>query len=134
MADWSSILDCTKAGPRPSLTNAVRVLQQDPTTAPGELWYDSFLDRVLCRHEGSVREWRDEDTYRLTCYLQDSYGLGTIQDATVHKAALYVAHQRPRHVVKDWLSSLTWDGEPRVSLAFEDHWGCLLYTSDAADE
>lgn len=117
--DWHNILDCTEKGPRANLTNVVRVLQHDPTLGPDLLWYDEFLDQVLT----ATHAWRDEDDYRLTVYLQETAGLVTIADTLVAKAVRYVAHQRPRHVVRDWLTALVWDGIGRIAEAFEDHWG-----------
>lgn len=120
--EWSSVLACSERGPRPTLTNAVKVLQTDPVWSVDALWYDEFLDRIFVANS-PTRMWRDEDDYRLTVYMQDAIGMHTIADHLVSKAVRLVAKQRTKHVVRDWLTALTWDGEPRIADAFEDYWG-----------
>lgn len=101
--------------------NAVRVFHYDPTLGADVLWYDEFLDRV-CVKDSESRSWRKEDAYRLTVYMQEHAGLVNIADTVVDKAAHLVARQRTKHIVRDWLRALVWDGEPRIDHAFEDHW------------
>lgn len=129
----NGILDRTDRGqPRSTLTNAVRVLQHDPTLGPKHIWHDEFLDRTFIANS-PVREWADEDDTRLTVYMQETTGLSTIGEQIVSKAIRMVAKQRSKHCVRDWLSSLTWDGEPRIDLAFEDHWGVTVSEALPAD-
>ena len=119
---WNNLLDCTKNGPRPNLTNAVRVLHTDPFFAPDTLWYDEFLDTLFVKNS-APRPWRDDDAYRLAVYMQEQAGISTMPDHIVLKAVHLVARQRTKHVVRDWLDMLTWDGIPRIATAFEDYWG-----------
>lgn len=122
--NWSQILDCTDRGPRSNLANAVLVLQHDPQFAPDLLWYDEFLDRVLTRHDdGTPREWRDTDDSRVAVYLQQTIGMASIAETVAASAVRYVAHQRVRHCVREWLAALEWDGVNRLEHAFEDYWG-----------
>lgn len=117
---WDLDLGGPGGTPRPTLSNAVKVLEHDKTLA-GTIWYDEFLDTILT---GSpAREWTDTDDLNLTVYIQDQIGLATLKKFDVRDAVTQYAHRRPRHVVKDWLAGLVWDGEPRVDHAFEDHWG-----------
>ncbi len=129
--NWSAILDSPGLGkaPYPTLTNAVRVLEQDPQWGPARFYYDEFLDRVQIANS-PTRDWRDEDDYRLTVYMQDTTGMTRIADHLVAKAVRLVARQRPRHVVRDWLNPLVWDGVPRIARAFEDYWGADRQPSD----
>lgn len=120
--DWATLLDCTKTGPRPNLTNAVRVLQHDPTLGPSRIWRDEFFDRIMVRNS-AAREWRDDDDTQLAVYMQEHAGIGTMQERTVASAVRLVARQRTRHVVRDWMRSLTWDHVPRIRRAFCEHWG-----------
>lgn len=119
---WPTILDCSDKGPRPNLTNAVRVLQHDPTLGAETIWRDDFLDRVFVKNS-APREWRDDDDTRLAVYMQDHTGLVNIQERTVASAVRLVARQRVKHVVRDWLTGLVWDEVPRIAHAFEDFWG-----------
>lgn len=115
-------LDCGGPGatPRPTLSNAAKVLEHDKALA-GTLWYDEFLDRVMTG--APPREWRDADDLNLTIDLQDRIGIASIPTRIVADAVQQYAHRRPRHLVRDWLTTLQWDGEPRCALAFEEHWG-----------
>lgn len=126
---WSGVLDCTERGARPTLSNAVKVLQKDPLWSPARLWYDEFLDRVFVDDEG-VREWRDEDDYKLTVYMQEVATMTTVADSVVSKAVRLVARQRSKHCVRDWLAGLTWDGTPRIADAFGTYWGATAQPID----
>jgi predicted P-loop ATPase len=131
--NWLAILDCSEKGPRPNLTNAVRVLQHDPTLGPDTIWRDEFLDQILVR-TSAPRPWRDDDDTRLAVYMQDHTGLVNIQERTVAAAVRLVARQRTTHVVRDWMRSLVWDGIERIALAFCDYWGAeqTCYTCAAS--
>lgn len=119
---WTTILDCTERGPRPSLSNVITVLQKDPFFGPDRFWRDDFLDRVIVVNS-APREWRDEDDFTFTAHIQQTTGMSLVSDAIVAKAVRLVAQQRAKHCVRDWFQSLTWDGVPRVETAFEDYWG-----------
>lgn len=119
---WTAILDCTERGPRPSLSNVITVLQKDPTLGPDRFWHDEFLDRIIVANSPQ-REWRDEDDYKLTAYIQQEAGMSLVSDGIVSKAVRLVARQRAKHCVRDWLHTLTWDTVPRIDTAFEDYWG-----------
>lgn len=128
---WSGVLDSTERGGRPTLSNAVKVLQKDPLWAVDRLWYDEFLDRIfLIDQDGLTREWRDEDDYRLTVYMQEVATMTTVGDHVVAKAVRLVARQRAKHCVRDWLSTLTWDGTPRIADAFATFWGATAQPID----
>lgn len=130
---WDQVLEMTDRGhPHSTLTNAVRALQYDPMLGPTHLWSDEFLDRIFYANS-PVREWTEEDDYRLTVHIQETTGMTTIGDQIVSKAVRMVAKQRVRHVVRDWLSALEWDQEPRIEMAFEDHWGVVASESMPAD-
>jgi len=130
---WVSVLDCTNSGPRSTLANAVTVLQRDPAWGPCVFWYDEFLDRVLVKTDAGTREWRDDDDTRLTVYLQQSVPMATLSEAHSASAVRYVARQRTKHCVRDWLAGLTWDGTPRIAHALEDFWGAAITERQPAD-
>lgn len=123
--NWQALLDCNEktSQPRSTLANAVLVIQHDPDWAPAHFYYDEFLHRVLVRDGATLREWRDDDDTRLTVYMQQTVGMLTIPESQVASAARYVARQRVRHCVREYLASLEWDKVERIAHAFEDHWG-----------
>lgn len=124
---WTSILDCTERGPRPTMANVVTVLQRDPTLSADHFYYDPFTDRVTLA--APVRSWVDEDDYRLTVYLQQTVGMTQVSDQVVAKAVRLVASQRPKHSVRLWFDTLIWDGVSRLESAFEDYWGVENFRS-----
>lgn len=132
--EWRATLNCTKAGPVPNLSNAVLVLHSDPTLGPDYIWYDEFRDLIFTTRGCAQRPWTDEDDYALTVYMQDDpIGITHLNDHIVKKAVRLVAKQRTKHCVRDWLNGLKWDGEPRIAMALEDHWGVETEVSQPLD-
>ncbi len=122
-AELSHGLRCnTKGIPYPNHSNVVFVLQSDPTYGASYLWYDQFLDRVFYANS-PVREWRDDDDTKVAVDMQDRYGIVGLGQTVVEKAVLYVARQRTRHAVRDYLEALAWDGVERLEHAFSEYWG-----------
>lgn len=128
---WDQILDSSGAGKPPyqTLTNAVRVIEHDPMWGPDRLWYDEFGGRIMLANS-PVREWRDDDDVALTVHMQDTTGMSKIQKHLVSDAVTLVARKRGRHVVREYLLGLKWDGTPRIDLMFEDHWGADSQPTD----
>ncbi len=124
-----TLVQSDRGKPLPTLTNIVRVLQHDPLWSSDRLWHDEFLNRVQFANS-PTRDWRDDDDYRLTVYLQETTGMVSVPDHLVAKAVRLVARQRPKHVVRDWLQTLVWDHVPRIAHAFEDFWGADQQPSD----
>ncbi len=124
--NWVALLDCTdKDVPRSTLANAVMVLQHDPDFGPDAIYYDEFLDRVLTKDGALVRQWRDDDDTRLTVYMQQNVGMLTVAESQVASAVRYVARQRVRHCVREYVQAIEWDGVERIAHAFEDYWGVV---------
>jgi predicted P-loop ATPase len=113
--NWAAILDCTEKGlPRPTLANIALVLQHDPQFSADLLHYDSFKDRILIANSPQ-RELRSDDISRTRVYLQESIpGLERVTKADVRDAIELVAWGRQRHCVREALSAVTWDDEPRL--------------------
>lgn len=110
----------TKTGARLSnLHNIAVAISHDPALQ-AVVWYDTFLQRLLT---GTGREWTDSDDVGIALRLQDEFELTRVTPAQVREVLTYRASQTPRHVVRAWLLSLTWDEIPRIAEAFEDHWG-----------
>jgi putative DNA primase/helicase len=61
------------------------------------------------------RRWSDSDDTRTMLWLQQNSLLVGRETATY--AVQTVAHDHPYHPIRDWLSSLVWDGESRL-----DYW------------
>lgn len=125
-------LDCGGPGatPRPTLSNAVKVLEHDKTLA-GTIWYDEFLDRILTGTP--AREWIDADDLNLTVEFQDRIGMAAVPTSIIRDAVHQYAFRRRRNSVQDWMNALQWDGIDRIDCAFEDHWGVEFGTDQPCD-
>jgi putative DNA primase/helicase len=121
--DWKRFLLHGERGMRPNAANAITILVNDPAWA-GVLAYDEFAETIITRKVPPWRpsdgaehlkpgDWTDEDTVRAQCWIVDAYGIDVGIEATL--AAVKVASARTRiHPVRDYLSSLKWDGKRRV--------------------
>lgn len=122
--NWAAVLDGPGLGKPPyqTISNAVRVLEHDPAWSVSRLWFDEFAGRIMFQNS-PLREWRDDDDVALTVYMQDMTGMPKIQKAFVCDAVDLVCRRRGRHAVREYLSSLAWDGIARIDHALEDLWG-----------
>ena len=71
--------------------------------------------------EDKEKDWTDADDAGLRHYLEKGYGIkgkGVIEDAWT-----LVAQQNKYHPVRDYLNSLTWDGEKRLETLLIDYLG-----------
>lgn len=85
----------------------------------GGAYYDEFLDKAIV----DGRQWRDDDDTGICMWLQERLGLSRVTPGMVHAVVSRRLRATPRHCVREYLDALVWDGEPRIALAFEDHWG-----------
>lgn len=109
--------------PRNNLNNAVTILQKDPAFVD-HVWYDTFLVRIMTRGvDGVPREWQEADDIHLALDIQRRHRIATMSPELVSKAVIEVAMRSLKNCLRDWLSSLKWDGEPRIEHFFEDHFG-----------
>lgn len=99
--------------PHINVDNVIRVISKHPGTW-ANVWYDEFLQKIVSRVDGTLREWSDVDTLKLMLWFQRSMGFAKIGSDTVHSAVQLYAHGRRRNEVRDWLRSLAWDGTERL--------------------
>ena len=81
------------------------------------VWFDQFTGKKLSTFwpGGDVKEWEDHHTLQVTRLIQDKYeDLRRIGRDLVDQAVDLFARNHPRNQLTDWLSSLRWDGEPRL--------------------
>jgi predicted P-loop ATPase len=90
----------------------------------GRLWFDAFTRRVLTTIDWKTpdvpcppRPWTDVDDEYATMTLQRVAG-PRIKAGSVRAAVTVVAHSHQRDCVVDWLNSLKWDGQRRLSTFF----------------
>jgi predicted P-loop ATPase len=107
--------------PIPNLANAYTALQHDPSMRDA-LAYDQMLCTVMLLHQVGAplsgelepRPLTDKDVGDIQKWMQHA-GLERISRESVHTAVDCYARDHAYHPVLDYLESLRWDGQPRVS-------------------
>lgn len=98
--------------------NVVKILKGLPDFKD-LVWTDTFYNQVLTKwNTGIVRPWSEIDDIKFYIMLQNVYGFTKISKHHVSDAINDVASNIQKHEPRDWLTGLTWDGEPRVEQFF----------------
>ncbi|MCC8140176.1 MAG: virulence-associated E family protein [Lachnospiraceae bacterium] len=109
-------LECTmKGGVRQSKQNCVTALENDPVLK-GAIRYNLLTGRIdIVKDVGWRREEEsltDDDLSQLYLYLEVCYDL--INEKNIQNAIRVVANRNTYHPIREYLSSLTWDGQERL--------------------
>lgn len=99
------------------LSNVYLILAHRPEWR-GVIAYDEFSLRVSKRktppfYGGAIGEWGDVDDSRTAMWLSQEYGF-TPSSPLVSEAVKTLAAANSFHPVREYLNSLTWDGEQRL--------------------
>lgn len=115
------LLRDARGGVRRCFANAVTFLKQGEWS--GVLAFDSFRDLIVARRrppshggepEGAFpRPWRDADDLLVMRWLAHAHDFDASREI-VTNAVVSAAHDAAFHPVRDYLSSLKWDGTPRI--------------------
>jgi len=116
-----------------NLSNAVTCLRYHPAWR-GVLGYDAFAERVVMLRpppwhasvapsETVTGALRDTDTARVIDWFARTEGLA-FTDRIIEQAIPVVAEGAAFHPVRDYLSSLEWDGVPRLATWLSVYAGC----------
>lgn len=92
----------------PHLLNITRILTLDPRWRDA-LWFDDFLATVMA----DGRPVTDAIQTEISLWLAETYQIH-VPTVKVGEAVDNVARKKRRHVVREWLRSLQWDGERRL--------------------
>jgi putative DNA primase/helicase len=106
----TSVLLDTNGGTRPCLANAIILFREHLS-----IGYDEFTRRVTFLQPspwGTTGAWSDRDDIQGTDWLQHK-GC-QVKTNISNEAAQSVAWENPFHPIRDSLTSLEWDGEPRL--------------------
>lgn len=121
---WKAQLDVNgEMIPKKTLANVITILSCDPRWR-GVIAYDAFGDCEVSLKPPPVRDqdrpedhgagdWSEEDSSRTVAWLSTEHWLD-VPTKVVDQAVSVVARRRVVHPVRDYLSSLTWDGTPRL--------------------
>lgn len=135
--NWLEGLDYNKKGEiENTIQNCLTILSNDEKLK-GKLIYDEFSNRATVKDsvpwtKRKAHDWSDTDDSGLRYYLEKNYnitGNNKIEDAK------NITFDRAKyHPVRDYLSSLTWDGKERIPTLFIDYLGAddNIYTKEVA--
>jgi predicted P-loop ATPase len=123
--EWQTSLDIDKAGNvKDTLSNICAILRNDPSLQPIVFnQFKSMIDVIGKLPWPQVKPgWSDTDLACAKLYFERTYG---IWSPTKFKDALLAVTSSDRlyHPVKDYLSSLKWDGIPRLDTLLIDYLG-----------
>lgn len=96
--------------PTNSLRNVVTVFDLDTRWRLAVRWDE--CKRIITVHGEDVS---DEIETEMALWLSEVYSI-VVPTTRVHEAVGTVAHRHPSHPIREWLNSLTWDGEPRCDM------------------
>lgn len=92
----------------------------------GVVFFDEFASRATYSLSppcgGSAGALTDGHDDMLAAYLTSKYGL-SISSKAAHDTVNLLAAQNPRHPLREYLKSLTWDGVPRLDTWLVDYAG-----------
>lgn len=117
--DWEDKLQISQNGTRKTnLYNACVVLRMHPALR-GRVMYDEFkmqtiVAKPLPWSNEIDRPWTNFDDNAATEWIQAPGRDVNVGRETVQQAVETVAYESRFHPVRDWLTSLKWDGKPRV--------------------
>lgn len=109
-----------------SIENICTVLRLDENLAGkikyNELSYSPFIYGELPWTNGdNYREWTNTDDSNLKCYIEDTYGLTSMDK--IMEALNIVISENPFNPVVNYLEQLKWDGVKRIDSLLSDYLG-----------
>jgi putative DNA primase/helicase len=133
---WRGDLHYKKNGDaHPSLANAMLVFAHDPRWA-GVLAYDEFVGDIVTRKlppwpkhfrpaKFTIGDWTENDVTAAAAWLDTEYEMRGVSTRTAGQALKVISAKTIVHPVREYLSSLNWDGERRL-----DTWLCRIVGSE----
>lgn len=119
-----------------TIQNALIVLENDPRLK-NKLVYDEFANRALVKNgvpwtDMLEHDWIDMDDSGVRFYLERKYGITTAYK--IEDAKNLVFDRNKYHPVREYLTSLEWDGVKRIESLFIDYLGAVdnIYTRNVA--
>ena len=125
--DWKTKLKITEKGTlAQTIENVVTILRYDPELKGRLALNEMDHNIVTCkslpwRTVPTTSQWTDTDDAALRYYLERVYGLSGKD--RIFDATNVVGTENRFHPVKDYLSTCTWDGVPRVDTLLIDYMG-----------
>ncbi len=115
--------------PNKTIDNVLIILENDPKLK-GRFYHDEFGNRpVICdsmpwetsQASYKTRPWADEDDAGLRHYMEKVYSITGKE--RIYDAFAIGAMANKKHKIREFLSGLVWDGEPRLDRLLIDYLG-----------
>lgn len=127
--DWVVQLQADKRGNYlPTTDNIVIVLMNDPRLKDSIGGIDTFAQKPIkldslpwWTYDPHKPSWSDADDAGLRYLLEKDYGI--VAKGKVDDAVVYIHERNAFHPIRDYLSSLEWDGIERLDTMFIDYLG-----------
>ena len=109
-----------------SIENICTVLRMDENLA-GKIKYNTIsyspyvFGELPWTNGDNYREWNNFDDSNLKCYIEDNYGLSSMEK--IMEALNIVIHENKFNPVVDWLEQIQWDGKKRIGNLLPDYLG-----------
>jgi predicted P-loop ATPase len=125
--EWLKELTYTEQGKlRSTISNFLLIVENEPLLK-GKIAYNEFSNRAVVigqlpwRSKNNKSDWNDTDDSGLREFIEKYYSISSTAKCADALALSFEKHSF--HPVKDYLSSLVWDGKERVSTLFIDYLG-----------
>ena len=96
-------------------SNSIKLLRHIPKYA-GHIWFDEFYQSIMTDHTtGQHRKWLEKDDLDLLFDLQSNWDLPRLSLSAIKSAVKTIAFSNIKNELRDWLESLKWDEQSRIS-------------------
>lgn len=130
---WTSKLIYTKKGQLKSTIENVLIILENDYFLKGRMGYNEFANRAVVLDklpwsDEINRDWKDDDDAGLRYYIEKAYDITAVNK--ILDALALCFKNNSFHPVREYLTSLTWDGVERVETLLVDYLGAedSLYT------
>ena len=96
---------------------ALRVAVSYPQILGWDVTYDTFRHMMQIRKHNNGATWRQfqEEDYAEFAVALNNKGMLSVTDSKMTRALRFAAKQHAKDEAKEWIESLKWDGEDRIS-------------------
>ncbi len=125
---WEQLnLARNERGPYATEANALRIMSAHGSYA-GRIWLDEFSQRLMI----DDRLFSRTDAIACLVWMQEALQLPKMPLAAVERAAMLVGEKNKRHPLREYLTSLSWDGVERLPTLMSDAFGAVQDEYSAA--
>lgn len=100
--------------PIPNMANVIKLLSFAPIYK-GKIWFDEFHQSIMTNYNcEKPRRWTEADDLSMLYDFQSNWNMPKLTAQSCEQAIRSIAFSNIKNEVKDWLTSLKWDGVSRI--------------------